>query len=76
MLPTRREVLAQLAALVALPLMARGGTGQDPLDGTIADYRELGQYIVRCIRGPARGRPARASGNLIVEFEKARFTRR
>ena len=44
---TRREALAQLAALVALPLGARslaswtldGGSTTDPLDGTIADYQ-------------------------------------
>jgi Asp-tRNA(Asn)/Glu-tRNA(Gln) amidotransferase A subunit family amidase len=39
MSPTRREVLAQLAALVVLPLPVRIGTDQDPLDGTIADYQ-------------------------------------
>jgi Asp-tRNA(Asn)/Glu-tRNA(Gln) amidotransferase A subunit family amidase len=39
MSPTRREVLAQLAALVVLPLPARILTDQDPLDGTIADYQ-------------------------------------
>jgi Asp-tRNA(Asn)/Glu-tRNA(Gln) amidotransferase A subunit family amidase len=39
MSPTRREVLAQLAALVVLPLPARVPTDQDPLDGTIADYQ-------------------------------------
>ncbi len=41
--PTRRDVLAQLAALVALPLvrpLARWTfTADDPLDGTIADYQ-------------------------------------
>jgi len=39
MSPTRREVLAQLAALVVLPLPDWVRTGQDPLDGTIADYQ-------------------------------------
>jgi Asp-tRNA(Asn)/Glu-tRNA(Gln) amidotransferase A subunit family amidase len=39
MSPTRREVLAQLAALVVLPFPTRGRTDQDPLDGTIADYQ-------------------------------------
>jgi hypothetical protein len=39
MAPTRREVLAQLAALVALPLPARAFGGRDPLDGTVADYQ-------------------------------------
>ena len=39
MSPTRREVLAQLAALVVLPRPARVHTDQDPLDGTIADYQ-------------------------------------
>jgi Asp-tRNA(Asn)/Glu-tRNA(Gln) amidotransferase A subunit family amidase len=39
MSPTRREVLARLAALVVLPLPARGRAEPDPLDGTIADYQ-------------------------------------
>ena len=45
MSPTRREVLAQLAALAALPLrewtIATGAPGiaTDPLDGTAADYQ-------------------------------------
>lgn len=39
MAPTRREALAQLAALVALPLPAWEPAGGDPLDGTIADYQ-------------------------------------
>lgn len=41
MSPTRREALAQLAALVALPIpLARWTfTANDPLDGTIADYQ-------------------------------------
>src|SRR6476661_1307395 len=39
MSPTRRELLAQLAALVVLPRPARVRTDQDPLDGTIADYQ-------------------------------------
>ena len=36
---TRREALARLAALVALPWPAWGRSDQDPLDGTIADYQ-------------------------------------
>lgn len=40
MSPTRREALAQLAALVALPLPRWAYIGRDPLDGTIADYQE------------------------------------
>lgn len=41
MSPTRREVLAQLAALVALPLPKWGvmAFGADPLAGTIAEYQ-------------------------------------
>ncbi|MFL5403241.1 MAG: amidase, partial [Gemmatimonadales bacterium] len=39
MSPTRREVLAQLAAVALLPLPTWLGTDQDPLDGTIADYQ-------------------------------------
>jgi Asp-tRNA(Asn)/Glu-tRNA(Gln) amidotransferase A subunit family amidase len=36
---TRREALAQLAALVALPLPTGALAGADPLDGTIAEYQ-------------------------------------
>jgi Asp-tRNA(Asn)/Glu-tRNA(Gln) amidotransferase A subunit family amidase len=41
MSPTRREVVAQLAALVALPLPRVNWTfaPSEPLDGTIADYQ-------------------------------------
>ena len=39
MSPTRREVLAQLAALVALPAPRWMLSGTDPLDGPIADYQ-------------------------------------
>ncbi|HEU4630986.1 MAG TPA: amidase [Gemmatimonadaceae bacterium] len=39
MSPTRREALAQLAALVALPLPRWPLTVDDPLDGTIAAYQ-------------------------------------
>ena len=39
MSPTRREALAQLAALVALPLPAWSTGATDPLDGTVADYQ-------------------------------------
>jgi len=39
MSPSRREALAQLAALVALPLPEWGATSSDPLDGTIAEYQ-------------------------------------
>src|SRR6476469_9148480 len=39
MSPTRREVLAQLAALAMLPLPTRVRHDDDPLDGTIADYQ-------------------------------------
>jgi Asp-tRNA(Asn)/Glu-tRNA(Gln) amidotransferase A subunit family amidase len=41
MSPTRREALAQIAALIALPVpLSRWHfTAQDPLDGTIADYQ-------------------------------------
>lgn len=56
MSPTRREVLAQLAALVALPGAARARTGQDPLDGTIADYqagRHRGDWTAAEITGRA-----------------------
>ena len=36
---TRRKALAQLAALVALPLPSWGLLDRDPLDGTIAQYQ-------------------------------------
>jgi Asp-tRNA(Asn)/Glu-tRNA(Gln) amidotransferase A subunit family amidase len=39
MSPTRREALAQLAALVALPLPRWESIGIEPLDGTVADYQ-------------------------------------
>src|SRR5258705_13910934 len=39
MSPSRREVLAQLAALVALPLPKWAAIADDPLTGTIADYQ-------------------------------------
>jgi len=39
MSPSRREAIAQIAALVALPLPLQAlGSGGDPLDGTAADY--------------------------------------
>jgi Asp-tRNA(Asn)/Glu-tRNA(Gln) amidotransferase A subunit family amidase len=47
MSPSRREALAQLAALVALPLREWTPVATDPLDGTIADYqsgRRRGQW--------------------------------
>lgn len=39
MSPTRREVLAQLAALVALPLPRLDFSTSDPLAGTMAEYQ-------------------------------------
>ena len=39
MSPTRREVVAQLAALAALPLARPESPESDPLDGTIAGYQ-------------------------------------
>src|SRR4051794_29578276 len=39
MSPTRREVLSQLAALALLPIPEWARSGQNPLDGTIADYQ-------------------------------------
>ena len=39
MSPTRRDVVAQLAALVALPLVRREAYAAGPLDGTIAEYQ-------------------------------------
>jgi Asp-tRNA(Asn)/Glu-tRNA(Gln) amidotransferase A subunit family amidase len=39
MSPTRREVLAQLAALALLPHLPRIRMDQDPLDGTVAEYQ-------------------------------------
>src|SRR5512138_1905273 len=35
--PTRREVLARLAALAVLPQLPDVPSGRDPLDGTIAE---------------------------------------
>ena len=39
MSPTRRDVIAQLAALAALPLVRREAHAVDPLEGTIAEYQ-------------------------------------
>ncbi len=39
MSPSRREAIAQLAALVALPLQRLEAVRGDPLDGTAADYQ-------------------------------------
>jgi Asp-tRNA(Asn)/Glu-tRNA(Gln) amidotransferase A subunit family amidase len=39
MSPSRREVLSQLAALALLPVPEWARSGQNPLDGTIADYQ-------------------------------------
>jgi len=39
MAPTRREVLAQLAALTVLPQLAGSDAADDPLEGTIAQYQ-------------------------------------
>lgn len=69
MSPTRREAIAQLAALVALPWYRWSPAPGDPLDGTIADYqagRRRGEWtatevtaraIERCLR---RGQSLRA----------------
>ena len=66
MSPTRREALAQLAALAALPLVRWAPVAADPLDGTIADYqagRRRGDWTAaevtaraldRCQRGRTR----------------------
>jgi hypothetical protein len=39
MSPTRREVLAQLAALAVLPFPHWVPNDHDPLDGIVADHR-------------------------------------
>jgi Asp-tRNA(Asn)/Glu-tRNA(Gln) amidotransferase A subunit family amidase len=39
MSPTRRQALAQLASLAALPLVRWSFTATDPLDGTVANYQ-------------------------------------
>jgi Asp-tRNA(Asn)/Glu-tRNA(Gln) amidotransferase A subunit family amidase len=68
MSPTRREALAQLAALAALPMSARAWRrlASDPLDGTIAEYQAgrrsgvwsaaevTAQALERCHREGAR----------------------
>lgn len=62
MLLTRREVLSQLAALAAtaaLPHRAWGSAAQDPLDGTIAEYRQglqRGEWTVAEVVSLALGR--------------------
>jgi Asp-tRNA(Asn)/Glu-tRNA(Gln) amidotransferase A subunit family amidase len=40
MSPNRREALAELAALIALPLTRGFGGNDDPLDGSIANYQK------------------------------------
>ena len=67
MSPSRREALAQLAALVALPLPLREWTlvAPDPLDGTIADYqagRRRGLWTVAEVTARALER-CRSQGN-------------
>ncbi|MHB1224044.1 MAG: amidase [Gemmatimonadaceae bacterium] len=62
--PTRREVLVQLAALVALPLPRLTLTADDPLDGTVADYqagRRRGEWTAAAVTSRARAR-CRAGG--------------
>lgn len=52
MSPTRREALAQLAALAALPLPRWAATATDPLDGTVADYqagRRRGEWTAAAV---------------------------
>jgi Asp-tRNA(Asn)/Glu-tRNA(Gln) amidotransferase A subunit family amidase len=64
MSPTRREALAQLAALAALPLPAWDITGTDPLDGTIAAYqagRRRGEWTAAEVTARALDR-CRAEG--------------
>ncbi|HEY8309338.1 MAG TPA: amidase family protein, partial [Gemmatimonadaceae bacterium] len=61
MSPTRREALAQLAALVALPVpLSRWKfTARDPLNGTIADYqagRRRGEWTATEITARALAR--------------------
>jgi aspartyl-tRNA(Asn)/glutamyl-tRNA(Gln) amidotransferase subunit A len=71
MSPTRREVLAQLAALVAFPLpkwrfiASDALDGRDPLDGTIADYqagRRRGEWTAAEVTARALDR-CRAEGH-------------
>jgi Asp-tRNA(Asn)/Glu-tRNA(Gln) amidotransferase A subunit family amidase len=64
MSPTRREALAQLAALTALPLTRWGRTASDPLDGSIAEYqagRRRGEWTAAAITARALDR-CRAEG--------------
>ena len=64
MSPSRREVLAQLAALVALPLPRWTLGASDPLDGTSADYqagRRRGEWTAAEVTARALDR-CRAQG--------------
>ena len=64
MSPTRREALAQLAALVALPLPRWAPAGGGPLDGTVADYqagRRRGEWTAAEVTARALDR-CRAQG--------------
>jgi Asp-tRNA(Asn)/Glu-tRNA(Gln) amidotransferase A subunit family amidase len=59
MSPTRREVLAQLTALVTLPRARWDSFAADPLDGTIAAYqagRRRGQWSAEEVTARALGR--------------------
>ena len=56
MSPTRREILAQLAGLVTLPMMRWSAESNDPLEGTIASYqagRQRGEWNAAHITGRA-----------------------
>src|SRR4051812_38637869 len=83
MSPTRREAIAQLAALSALPLGRWTVAVADPLDGTIADYQagrrrrawsaaEVAQHaLVRCRTLGARYRAIDALSEIAVAAARA-----
>src|SRR5436305_4536902 len=85
MSPTRREALARLAALAALPLAGRGArlVASGPLDGTIAEFqsgRRRGDWtavevtrraLERCRTDGARWRAIDALSQLALDDARA-----
>ncbi|AHG89796.1 Amidase [Gemmatirosa kalamazoonensis] len=88
MSPTRREALAQLAALVALPATRLAAMASDPLDGTVADYhagRRRGAWtaaevtaraLERCRRDGATFRAIDALADTALDEARAADARR
>ena len=88
MSPNRRDVLAQLAALAALPFPRWAGLVEDPIAGTIADYQAglrrgdwtaaevTGQALERCTSAGAKLRAIDALSATAPEEARAADARR